>query len=265
MLMAAAEDQPQFEITEDQATEISELIRGASDETYDEDDLERIDNAPPPVQIDEFVPTTPAEDDEIALRIKLSPETIKRMKVLAILGSPQVIVSLKEQLQVTVNDCFDQLIQDELRQHLASSGVLPESQLQPAIPGTTAGPAPTTPRATRAAQAAQAAATDSFSHSLSNDEEDPPEDEDPTGEKKPMVLAGQFEDVGEDADAHLDAIFTEIKPSRQSRQQNEDQQLAALAGAPGVSGGSGGMTDARKAYDGKKKANVYVARAGELN
>jgi hypothetical protein len=256
----------ELEISDQQATAISDMLQGiAQEETYEvaEESAGTEPEMIGPAGQEQIVsPVAAAAEDEIDMRIKLSPETIKRMKVLAILGSPQVIVSLKEQLQLTVNDVFDQLIQDELRQHLASSGVLPEAQLQPAMPGTTVGPQPTA----RAAQAAQAAVADSFSHSLSNDEEDPPEQQDPNAEQRPMQLAGQFPDVGEDADAHLDAIYSGANGAQQlTRQQSEEQQLAALAGAPGIVAGTGGMREATKAHDGKRKANVSVARAGELN
>jgi hypothetical protein len=181
---------------------------------------------------------SPSKDfTELDLKVQIRPETLKKLKILAILSSYEVVEQLKRQLEEQVNHAFDSLITDEMMSQLKNSGMLAESYK------------------TAAAQDG----SDFTSHELSEDAAEEVESaEDLASKGRVPSFPGRviqpedseaaalkpstprFANVDEDADAFLDTIFggqgggNDLDPppirTRPRSQLSEDALMAQAAG-----------------------------------
>lgn len=181
------------------------------------------------------------EGDVIDLKVQIRPDTVKKLKILAILASPSVVKELKDQLATQVNEAFDRLISEEMLQQMKSAGMIHED----------AGTAPGTKNSK----------VDPTSHELSEDEaeeeslslEEQAERDRTRGAITPAAALAapvpQFKDVDEDADAYLDQMFQSVAaPQNQDaarRRASEDERLARAAGFMHTAG----VTKAARAFD----------------
>lgn len=191
---------------------------------------------------------------ELDLKVKIQPDTLKKLKILAILSSYAVVEQLKIQLEEQVNHAFDALISEEMMKQLKSSGMINENIKISAQDGS----AP--------------------EHELSDDEEEPQEElgTDFSGAIAPPKIRGRiippddveaeklkppaarFKNVDTDADAYLDTIFGNSEQSEEldrpaiRNKKTKPSEDALIAQAAGLYQQDAKVSKASKSFSGGK-------------